>query len=41
MEYYLWPGAYNFKKEISVLLKFLKEQIDLILKKIEELDSKI
>ena len=41
MEYYIWPGAYNFKKEIALFLKFLKSEIELILKKIEELDSKV
>lgn len=35
----LWPGAYSFKNEIRLFLEFIKEQVDLILKKIEKADS--
>lgn len=39
MEYCFWPGAYNFKNEIAMFLKFIREQIDSILKKIEKIDN--
>lgn len=34
-----WPGAYEFKQEISLFLKIIKEQIDEIMKKIDETDK--
>ena len=38
MEYY-WPGAYSFKSELKVLLEVIKQQIDVIIEKIEKADS--
>lgn len=36
----LWPGAYSFKDEIGLFMKYLKEQIDELMKKIEEAEDK-
>jgi hypothetical protein len=33
--YLIWPGAYSFAQEISLFLKFFKEQIELLEKKLE------
>lgn len=38
--YMLWPGAYSFKDEIGLFMKYLKEQIDELMKKIEEAEDK-
>lgn len=35
-KYSFWPGTYSFKNEITFFLNALKEQIEAILKKIEE-----
>ena len=32
----IWPGAYSFKEEVGLFMEYLKEQIDDLLKKIEE-----
>ena len=37
--YTLWPGAYSFKEELSLFLKYFKEQIDEVMKKIEETED--
>lgn len=37
--YIAWPGTYSFKEEISLFLKYLKEQIDEVMKKIEETED--
>lgn len=34
--YMIWPGAYSFKEEVGLFTEYLKEQIDDLLKKIEE-----
>ena len=34
--YMIWPGAYRFKEEVGLFMEYLKEQIDDLLKKIEE-----
>ena len=34
--YMIWPGAYSFKEEGGLFMEYLKEQIDDLLKKIEE-----
>lgn len=39
-QYSFWPGAYSFKEEIGLFLEYIREQIDLILKKIDETDRK-
>ena len=39
--YFLWPGAYNFKQEIALLLQYFKDQIDLLLFKIQEAERKL
>lgn len=38
-QYSYWPGAYEFKQEIGLFLKYIKEQIDIIMKKIDETDK--
>ena len=38
-EYMMWPGAYSFKNEISLFLEYIKEEIDDIMKKIEETED--
>ena len=37
--YIVWPGAYSFKDEVSLFLKYFKEQIDEVMKKIEEAED--
>lgn len=39
MDKYFWPGAYSFKFELRALLEGLKEQIDIILYKIDKADK--
>lgn len=34
--YMIWPSAYSFKEEVGLFMEYLKEQIDDLLKKIEE-----
>ena len=34
--YMIWPGAYSFKEEVGLFMEYLKEQIDDLLKMIEE-----
>ena len=34
--YMIWAGAYSFKEEVGLFMEYLKEQIDDLLKKIEE-----
>ena len=38
-QYLIWPGAYDFKQELALLLTYVKEQIDLILYKIVEIEK--
>jgi len=38
---YAWPGAYSFKSEIKMFVNWFKGQVDGLLKKIEETESKI
>lgn len=35
----MWTGAYSFKLELGSFLKMIREQIDLILEKIEKADK--
>lgn len=37
--YVAWPGAYSFKEEISLFLEYCKEQINEVMKKIEETED--
>ncbi len=37
--YITWPGVYSFKEEISLFLEYLKEEIDDVMKKIEETED--
>ena len=37
--YISWPGVYSFKEEIGLLLEYLREQIDEVMKKIEETED--
>ena len=39
--YIAWPGVYSFKDEIGLLMKYFKEQIEDILRKIEETEAEI
>lgn len=39
--YTMWAGAYEFKSELKEILKAFKEQVEFILKKIEETDRKL
>ncbi len=39
--YMAWPGAYSFKEEISLFLEYFKEQINEVMKKIEETEDAI
>lgn len=39
-ESYAWPGAYSFKSEIKLFVKWFKGKIDSLLSKIEETDRK-
>jgi len=39
--YSVWPGAYSFKNEIGLFIQFIKEQVDELLKKIEETEKKL
>ncbi len=42
MYYYsVWPGAYSFKNEIKLFTAWFKNQMDIIIKKIEETESKL
>lgn len=38
---YAWPGAYSFKSEIKLFVKWFKELFDGLAKKIEETEQKI
>lgn len=38
---WVWPGAYSFKGEIKLFTAWIKNQVDIILKKIEETESKL
>lgn len=40
-ESYVWPGAYSFKNEIKLFVNWFKEQVDCVLKKIEETEEKL
>jgi len=37
--YAAWPGVYSFKEEIGLFLEYCKEQIEEIMKKIEETED--
>ena len=39
--YFIWPGAYDFKQEIKLLLQYVKEQVDLLLYKITEMERNL
>ena len=39
--YIAWPGVYSFKEEIRLFMKYIKEQIEDILVKIEETEAAI
>ena len=40
-ESYAWPGAYSFKGEIKLFVKWFKEQFETLFKKIEASEKKI
>ena len=37
--YIAWPGVYSFKEELGLFLEYCKEQIDDVMKKIEETED--
>lgn len=37
--YISWPGVYSFKQEIGMFMEYLREQIDEVMKKIEETED--
>ncbi|MBO6087127.1 hypothetical protein J6P92_02125 [bacterium] len=39
--YSVWPGAYSFKEEIGLFLEYFREQIEEVMKKIEETEDAI
>ena len=39
--YISWPGVYSFKEELCLFLKYVKEQIDEVMKKIEETEDAV
>ena len=39
--YLIWPGAYDFKQELAMLLQYAKEQIELLLYKITEMERNL
>lgn len=39
--YTSWTGTYEFKSELKQLLLYVKEQIDLLIEKVNETDKKI
>ena len=38
--YFIWPGACSLRQEISLLWEYIKEQIDLLILKIENAENK-
>lgn len=39
--YIAWPGTYSFKEELGLLLEYFKEQIDEVMKKIENMEDEV
>lgn len=39
--YMAWPGTYSFKEELGLLLEYFKEQIDDVMKKIEDTEDEV
>lgn len=39
--YTAWPGAYSFKEEIGLFLEYIREQVDDLIKKIEQTEEAI
>ncbi len=39
--YTAWPGAYSFKEEIGLFLEYVREQVDDLIKKIEQAEEAI
>lgn len=35
-QYFIWPGAYSFKDELQMLLEYIKEQIEILLFKLNQ-----
>ena len=40
-ESYAWPGAYSFKGEMKMFVKWFKELFDGVLKEMEDTEKKI
>ena len=34
--YWIWPGAYSFKDEIQLFLRYINEQINELINKIDD-----
>ena len=39
--YVVWPGAYSFKEEIGLFVRFLKDQFDNLSNKIEKTENAV
>ncbi len=39
--YFIWPGAYSFKNEVSLFLSYVKEQFEEVMKKIKRAEQVI
>lgn len=39
--YTVWPGAYSFKNEVSMLAEYIKEQFEELMKKIRKTEKAI
>ncbi|MFI3301200.1 MAG: hypothetical protein R3Y28_07255 [Candidatus Gastranaerophilales bacterium] len=37
--YCFWPGAYSFKNEVSMFIKYIKEQIKDIMERMEKVED--
>lgn len=37
----VWPGAYSFKSEIKLFTEWFKNQLEIILNKIEETEKRL
>ena len=39
--YFIWPGAYDFKQELGLLLQYVKDEIDRLLLEIANAQTQI
>lgn len=40
-ESYAWPGAYSFKSEIKIFARWFKNQMDILLRRIEDAEKRV